>query len=448
MNRTIMDRTRALLQNAGLPNSFWNYGVLTAVYLINRSPTRALVNNQSPIEALTKVKPLYKNLHVFGCICYSKRLNSTKLESKSEKCIFLGYIPNGFRVFNLENQKLQHVRDVVFDDLKLFKDLPDMEKQKVLTVYGKEIPRLSTNRLYFTPPTKTQEPVPPFLPSSHVEAQTHGLAPENETLPEQLENSNVNSATIDSNDYDGQLMPPPPPSLGLRRTHSEHPYTRPENKPIPKSRTPKRVKIDYNIENTSLVQIDDLSKIDELDRMIQSDLLGDPIVNMTAEGQDVPLDYADIKNKPNSAKWYKAVEDELQALRRNKTWKLVDRPPGKNIVGCKFIYKIKRSKTGEVLRYKARLVAQGFSQRFGSDFTETFAPVAKMLSFRIFMALAVRYDMIVEQLDVISAFLQSDLKEQIFMKVPEGIKFSGDKVCLLLYGLKQSPRAWNEKLHT
>ena len=93
----------------------------------------------------------------------------------------------------------------------------------------------------------------------------------------------------------------------------------------------------------------------------------------------IPLNYDDIKNKPNSDKWYQAVTDELQALKRNQTWKLVEKPKNKNIVGCKFIFRIKRDKNGEVFKHKARLVAQGFSQRFGTDFTETFAPVGKML---------------------------------------------------------------------
>ena len=120
-----------------------------------------------------------------------------------------------------------------------------------------------------------------------------------------------------------------------------------------------------------------------------------------------------------------------QALKHNQTWKLVEKPRNKNIVGCKFIFRIKRDKNGEVLKYKARLVAQGFSQRFGTDFTETFAPVGKMLSFRIFIAFAVKYDLLMEQIDVVSAFLQSDLEEEIYMRVPQGIQFSGDKVCLL-----------------
>lgn len=174
------------------------------------------------------------------------------------------------------------------------------------------------------------------------------------------------------------------------------------------------------------------------------------IMTLPSYDSDVPKNYSDIKNLPDSEKWYQAVVKELNALKRNKTWVLVDRPKNRNIVGSRFIFKIKRNKNGEVTKYKARLVAQGFSQEYGTDYTETFAPVAKMGSLRIILAIAVKYDLLIEQIDVVSAFLQSELEEEIYMKVPEGITFSGDKVCKLLrslYGLKQSPRCWNKKLN-
>jgi len=137
MNRTIMDQTRALLDNAGLPDIFWNYAAMTAVYIINCSPTRALQGNMSPLEAFTGQKPNYKNLHVFGCICHSKPKVGTKLDTYSQKCIFLGYIPNGYRVLNLVNFRIQLVRDVVCEDTVLCKDLPNNEKQSALLNFKK-----------------------------------------------------------------------------------------------------------------------------------------------------------------------------------------------------------------------------------------------------------------------------------------------------------------------
>ena len=171
---------------------------------------------------------------------------------------------------------------------------------------------------------------------------------------------------------------------------------------------------------------------------------------MVVQDPNEPQNYSDIKNFADKEKWYRAVGKELQALKQNKTWVLVDRPPNRNIVGCRYTFRLKRNKSGEVSRYKARLVAQGFSQQEGTDYNETFAPVAKMSSLRILLSIAVKYDLIVEQIDAVSAFLQANLEEEIYTKVPDGISYTGDKVCKLLkslYGLKQSPRCWNQKLH-
>ncbi len=167
------------------------------------------------------------------------------------------------------------------------------------------------------------------------------------------------------------------------------------------------------------------------------------------EDIEVPVQYSDILNSTNSEQWYAAVTAELLSLKQNKTWVLVDRPQNKNIVTCKWVFRVKSNQNGSAHIFKARLVARGFSQQYGIDYKETYSPVAKMKSFRILMALAVQYDLHVHQLDVKTAFLQSELKEEVYMKVPEGIQCPANKVCLLkknLDGLKQAPRYWNKKL--
>ncbi|KAM0038353.1 putative RNA-directed DNA polymerase [Helianthus debilis subsp. tardiflorus] len=144
------------------------------------------------------------------------------------------------------------------------------------------------------------------------------------------------------------------------------------------------------------------------------------------------------------------MNEEIQALHRNHTWDVVDRPKNKNIVGCKWIYKIKYKSNGEVERYKARLVAKGFSQKEGIDYEETFSPVVELVTVRCIIALAVQNSWNLYQLDVNNAFLYGDLNEDVFMSLPEGYGSNNvSKVCKLnksLYGLKQAPRMWNEKL--
>ena len=145
------------------------------------------------------------------------------------------------------------------------------------------------------------------------------------------------------------------------------------------------------------------------------------------------------------------MQAKFDALHRNHTWDLVSRSSAQNLVGCKWVFRIKRNPDGSIDRYKARLVAKGFHQRPGWDYTETFSPVVKPVTIRIVLTLAIRHGWSIRQLDVNNAFLQGTLKEEVFMIQPPGFvdKNFPDHVCRLkkaLYGLKQAPRAWYTEL--
>ncbi|KAK9062368.1 hypothetical protein SSX86_019554 [Deinandra increscens subsp. villosa] len=160
-----------------------------------------------------------------------------------------------------------------------------------------------------------------------------------------------------------------------------------------------------------------------------------------------PETYSEASMDPN---WVRAMNEEMEALFRNNTWTLVELPPGRKPIGCKWVYKIKYRSTGEIERYKARLVAKGYSQKEGVDFDETFSPVAKMVTIRCVISIAVQRDWPLFQLDINNAFLYGELNEDVYMCPPEGYYSKNEtKVCKLvksLYGLKQAPRMWNEKL--
>jgi hypothetical protein len=145
------------------------------------------------------------------------------------------------------------------------------------------------------------------------------------------------------------------------------------------------------------------------------------------------------------------MHDELQALDENKTWSIVPLPTGKKVVGSRWIYKIKFHSDGSIERHKARLVARGFTQTFGVDYKETFAPVAKMNTVRVLLSVAINCGWSLYQMDVKNAFLHGDLEEDVYMRIPPGHGREKEQgmVCKLhkaLYGLKQSPRAWYSKL--
>lgn len=177
----------------------------------------------------------------------------------------------------------------------------------------------------------------------------------------------------------------------------------------------------------------------------------------------------------DAQEWTEAMTDEVQSILRQDTWEIIDRPENRHVVGSRMVLRNKIGSDGQVEKRKARIVARGFSQRPGTDFYETFAPVARLKSVRIALSLAASKNMIIRQLDVTSAYLNGTLEEEVFMETPEYLEeslkiigsrnrdpeiaekarkmleeiSSGDKVCLMkkaLYGLRQPGRVWHKRL--
>jgi hypothetical protein len=171
-----------------------------------------------------------------------------------------------------------------------------------------------------------------------------------------------------------------------------------------------------------------------------------------AEGLE-PLNLKEAKSRSDWLLWEKGIKEELGTLKKAGTWVLVDAPPGANIVGSKWVFHAKKDAAGHVVRYKARLVAQGFSQVPGVDYFDTFAPVARLASIRAVLAIAAVKDLEIHQIDIKGAFLNGILtsEETIYMRQPPGYADpeNPNKICQLkktLYGLKQSGRRWYQRL--
>uniref|UniRef100_A0A2N9FV76 Reverse transcriptase Ty1/copia-type domain-containing protein n=1 Tax=Fagus sylvatica TaxID=28930 RepID=A0A2N9FV76_FAGSY len=170
------------------------------------------------------------------------------------------------------------------------------------------------------------------------------------------------------------------------------------------------------------------------------------------------LDYLNIEPPSYSvackySQWRDAMASEFQALQRQSTWTLVPSSPHFHVIGCHWVFKIKRHPDGSVARYKARLVAKGNHQQAGIDYDETFSPVVKPATVRLVLSLAAQNKWSLRQLDVSNAFLHGALKERVYMRQPVGFidpQFPSH-ICSLqksLYGLRQAPRAWFEKFST
>jgi len=373
MNRTILERARCMILGCNLGKAFWSEAVLAAVYLINRSPTSAL-NGDAPARKWFNEPIKLLKLKVFGCIAYlhmPKELITGKFESRSKKCYFIGYCPNGYKLWCPQERKILYGKDVIFNEEKFsFND------------------SISENW------------IPQFNNSTDPE-------PDNSTVNE-IEEDKAADSEEDS------------------------------------SQTEKNNSRDMNIETEKAT----LRKSDR--KRNRPKYLEDyAVLALHAESfvEDAPNSFEEIQDRDDKEEWIHAVQEEVSALEENDTWEVVDLPQGKRAISCRWIFKIKRDSKGEIERYKARLVIRGNEQKQGFDYEETYAPVARLTTFRTLLAIINERNLHAFQLDVKNAFLHGRIKEEIYMKLPLGFTNQENKVCKLkkaLYGLKQAPRAWNE----
>ena len=343
MNRTLVETVRSILCHANLPLKFWGEALSTAAYLHNRSPTKAL-KGMTPYEAWTGEKPKVDHIRIFGCqaFVHVPKDERKKLDSKSKKCIFMGYgtTTKGYRLYDPLKKKIVFSRDVIFNEQKCgLEEFTQHEPKKY--VY--------------------------------------------------LEYSDEQTDATNS-----------PEPLMLRRSERERKQT------------------EFYGQRCNVADIKE------------------------------PTSVSEAQTNQN---WLDAMKKEVDSLHDNSVWELVELPADRKAVGSKWVFKMKTNADGSIERFKARLVAQGFSQQEGLDYDETFSPVVRSESVRSVIALAAMNGLRLHQMDITTAFLHGDLEEEVYMKQPEGFVVQGQEnlVCRLkrsIYGLKQSPRCWNQALDT
>jgi hypothetical protein len=196
--------------------------------------------------------------------------------------------------------------------------------------------------------------------------------------------------------------------------------------------------------------------VDDRSPMMHEDFKGMKFIFM-AEIADMealkPRTLAEAKHRPDWPSWEKAIKEELATLKATGTWRLEDTPPRVNIIGSKWVLKAKKDAVGNIIHYKACLVAQGFSQIGGIDYDDTYMPVAKLSSMCAIITMANHLGMEMHQIDIKGAYLNGELNNNkvLYMHHPPGYKVPDAGTCVLhliktLYGLKQSGRWWYQKL--
>lgn len=462
---------RAMLSEAKLPITFWPYAVQTAAYILNRTAVGPMIDGKptSPEEIWTGKKPQIHHMRVWGCKCYvhipdNKRLS--KLHPRAEEGLFMGYTntKSQYKVYIKSSKRVS-----VFDAkcVKFRERIPGgsiIESNSEDPNSGREL-QLSSTTTSPAPPSSSSSPS--TLPIGKEDSEPVGVVKQS-----------IGTLPIDKT---VRTEPAPfvvqidktPKDLGLEnvRTYSD-------NSPAPVKAKPSMiVRIDttpkeLGIDKVPVYPIDSLVLNKSQKRSRSASDAGNDIqkykasrtfvaisafISMTTIDQahgvknriPHPETYEAAVNDPiHGAAWKEAIELELNALTSNETWEESRRPLDVNVVTSKWVFVVKYAANGAVDRYKARLVARGFTQVYGVDYEETFAPTLRADSLRILLALMALENMEAEQVDVNNAFTESDLNEVIYMHPPKGMKLKNGRVLRLLkslYGLKQSAREWNHR---
>ena len=475
MNRTLFEMAIAMMSHARLPPAFWEEAILTAIFLHNRCLTKgneaagASGPTQTPEQILSGAQPSVKHVVVFGSdgfLHVPKVHRGSALDERAHHCIMIGYAANGgWRVLDLETGKIVSSRDVTFNENEF-------------TFRGIELAKaLGTDAVYNEVEDQQIDEV--LARMSY-----------REMLATAIENSLAGATTASQPAADAAVSsssaaPTSKPRRGARFVLGGVPVVAASGGATPD--------VDVDVPHTPPVAIASEAPtfVDAPAASISSSAPVGMKLNQrpTRERKQVvlpnighahavfeppsslapepdPVDYASAMSSASAVEWQAACDAEMASHARNGTWVVVELPPHRRPIGNKWVFKTKYRADGSLDKRKARLVAKGFTQQYGVDFLNTWSPAVKYKTLRIVLALATRWDLELDQLDVETAFLNAKMKEEVHMEMPEGYAqrimheamasgafkaaAGASLVCRLvmcLYGTKQASMEWNAEVN-
>lgn len=401
--RTIVEGARTNLQAAKLPKKLWAEAVHYMKYTLNHTSPLSHVN-KTPAELWNNCTSVdYSKLHAFGSevFVHIPKQKRRKFDNKSRKGVFVGYDEEvkGYRIYFRDTDTVEISRDVIFKPEGFSSECEPPVSSENCIIQGNE------NEI------EASREVNSNISENSESSQNGELC---QSFYQDLK-SNASDVSIESIEIEQPILS----EVSNNSMNENQPDV--ESQPRP-----------YNLRNRNSIKN---NKFDDY-------------ILMTSEN-DEPLSFSDVLKSNEKEQWLEAMRKEISELKLNKTWQEVVIPDNKHIISSKWVFKKKLD--GDKVIYKARLVARGFEQNEVFEFSDLYAPVSKLQTLRILLAVALQLNLKIHQMDVVGAFLHGEIKEEVFMNPPDGYEIKKNttlKLCKSIYGLKKSPKYWNEKFNS
>jgi hypothetical protein len=453
LNRALTEIARAMLSDSGLPLELWGEALMAACHIRNRTPIGP--RGMTPEEAYSGKKPSVAHLRAWGCVAYAniapEQRNKDKLVPNGRRSVLVGYMAASrqYRLYDpVKKEVFISSYPIFLEDSRY--NLPDGVLPRAETVgfdpmeADPESDEDSMGPVTYTPPatpTPRRAVITGVISGGQRDqpaAADRGESRESATpslplsLPAEHSSNGNRQRNVDpprEPSQDREKLPsyPPSPDVEDEDDEAEHQLleaeraaqgaSSPEDPPLRRSERERRPA--RRFEEAFAAALEEIKRPGSYNEALE-----DPV---------------------HGAEWRQAVTEELAKLQALGTWDLSPLPLGKMAVGCRWVFNVKLTSTGLLDRYKARLVAQGFTQVAGDTYLETFSPTIRGESLRTLMAIAAYEDLEIRQIDVVSAYPNSELHAEIYMKPPPGLPCPEGtflRIRKSLYGLKQSGREW------
>ena len=394
--KTLFNMSRAILFDSKVNVKLYPYILKHACFLMNRTYSEYL--QMTPIEAALNIRPDANDIHLFGSLCYGYQhhIHKTKFQPRAAKALYIGKDPMSpaHLLYYPDTDTIRRTRCVKF-----------------------------TNSYYYnTTQSECQN-------HNHGSANARAILLPNGDLVDPCQQQSADHLVEDT--------------LGVSPGHlNAQPQTTESSEHLNRNRYPHRQRhmpdrlgVDTNYDCDFEDSICNIYVINNINFSDKSNI-------------NVPNTFLEAIYSNEREFWIKAMNKEIKSLVDNNTYDLVYLPPGHKVIGGRWVYALKLTPPN-IYTFKARYVAKGFSQRPGVNYDMTFAPTARIATIRILLNIAIQFGLILHQLDVDNAFLNSNIDYEIYMRQPEGFIHDPNKVCKLnksIYGLKQSAMLWNQTL--